>query len=112
MVADGALNFSSLPPGTTTLAGVQSLVEVLSEVQTGGSASVQHDLVHLVVEQLWVTPLMVLVVLVGAPHDSAPHCFCSAFTATGIVKNSAQSKNLVATIIASVYVVTVASESY
>src|SRR5688500_17181379 len=33
MVADGALNFSSLPPGTTTLAGVQSLVEVLSEVQ-------------------------------------------------------------------------------
>ena len=101
MVADGALNFCTFPPGITTLAGVQSLVELLSEVQTGGSARVQHDLVHLVVEQLWVTPLMVLVVLVGAPHDSAPHCFCSAFPVSGIVKNSAQSKILVATTVAS-----------
>ena len=61
---------------------MQSLVVAVSLLQTGGSPRVQQDLVHLVVEQLWTAPLIVFVVLVGAPHDSAPHCFCSAAAGT------------------------------
>ena len=83
---------------------MQSLVVVVSLLQTGGSPRVQQDLVHLVVEQLWTTPLIVVVVLVGAPHDSAPHCCCSALAVNEIAKKNAQSKSLVATKTASVMI--------
>jgi len=94
MVADGALNLSTFVPGAMTFAGVQSLVVVFSTLQTGGSPSVQHDLEHVVFVQLWRTPLMVLVPLVGVPHVSAPHCFGSARAATGVAKKTIRSKNL------------------
>ena len=74
----GALYFSIFDPGEMTFAGEQSLVVVLSTLQTGGSPRLQHDLEHVVLVQLLTTPLIVLVVLVGVPHVSAPHCFCSA----------------------------------
>jgi hypothetical protein len=90
VVADGALNLSIFAPGEMTLAGVQSLVVVFSTLQTGGSPRVQHDLEQVVLEQLLTTPLMVLVVLVGLPHVSAPHCFCSALAATGIARKIAR----------------------
>jgi len=94
VVADGALNLSIFTPGEMTLAGVQSLVVVFSTLQTGGSPKVQHDLEQVVLKQLLTTPLIVLVVLVGVPHDSAPHCFCSALAANGIAKNIERSKSL------------------
>jgi|SRR5882724_9521883 hypothetical protein len=93
MVAEGALNLSIFP-GEMTLAGVQSLVVVFSTLQTGGSPRLQHDFEHVVERQLWTTPPIVLVDLVGAPHDSAPHCFCSALAATGIAKSITKSKYL------------------
>jgi hypothetical protein len=77
-----------------TFAGVQSLVVVFSTLQTGGSPRVQHDLEHVVLVQLCTTPLIVFVLLVGVPHDSAPHCFCSACAMTGATKNTIGSKNL------------------
>jgi len=94
MFADGALNLSTFVPGAMTFAGVQSLVVVFSTLQTGGSPSVQHDLEHVVFVQLWRTPSMVLVPLVGVPHVSAPHCFGSARAATGVAKKTIRSKNL------------------
>jgi hypothetical protein len=100
MFADGALNLSIFVPGEMTFAGVQSLVVVFSTLQTGGSPSVQHDLEHVVLVQLWTTPLMVLVVLVGVPHVSAPHCFGSACATMG-AKKTIRSKNLMLAIASS-----------
>jgi hypothetical protein len=94
MVADGALNLSIFFPGEMTFAGEHSLVVVFSTLHTGGSPRVQHDLEQVVLKQLLTTPLIVLVVLVGVPHVSAPHCFCSALATNGIAKNIARSKNL------------------
>ena len=92
MVAPGALYFWILPG--LTLAGVQLLVVVFSTLQTGGSPNVQHDLEQVVESQLWLTPLIAFVVLVGVPHVSAPHRFCSAFAATEVPKNNMRNNNL------------------
>ena len=92
MVAPGALYFWMLPG--LTLAGVQLLVVVFSMLQTGGSPNVQHDLEQVVDSQLFLTPSIVLVVLVGVPHVSVPHCFGSAFAAPDVAINSTRSKNL------------------
>jgi len=91
VVAPGALYFWSLPG--LTLAGVQLLVVVFSTLQTGGSPSVQHDLEQVVESQLWLTPLIVFVVLVGVPHVAAPHRFCSAFAAIEVPKKIMRNKN-------------------
>ena len=91
VVAPGALYFWILPG--LTLVGVQLLVVVFSALQTGGSPSVQHDLEQVVESQLWLTPLIVFVVLVGVPHVAAPHRFCSAFAATEVPKKTMRNKN-------------------
>jgi hypothetical protein len=99
IVADGALNLSIFIPGAVTLAGVQSFVVDFTMLQTGGSPRLQQDFEQVVLRQLWATPPIVFVVLVGAPHVSAPHCFCSPLAAIGTTKkNTAISNNLMCAI--------------
>jgi hypothetical protein len=92
IVAEGALNLSIFP-GAMTLAGVQSLVVDFTTLQTGGSPRLQQDFEQVVLRQLWATPPIVFVVLIGAPQVSAPHCFCSPSAAIGTPKKSTEISN-------------------